>query len=321
MVDVIMNPKKPIAKIINKTEFIECYKDKIKQHSPTCILQSSSGTTGEPFLISRTPADIMNIMQRVLSSYVTHYAAPPKNVALMGGISHTEAALNLKLSNIKIQSFSIDQLNELQDFVPEVISAYPSIIREILSTPKLEFPSLKAIKLGGEPLFATDINKIFDRFPNIIIIEQYGSTEMPALALRVFKPNDREPRFELETERFEFLVQAHDNWQSIIVKDNFKESLFNIDAFYDTGDEGIFINNQLVKLRRRNNQHEPYLSTIEALLKQGCVNVQLLLKAKQLRYSSTVDLHARIEIGGDVYQCVQEPLQRLPQSNKLPLVL
>lgn len=60
------------------------------------IFQSSSGVTGEPFLLPRTKQDIEDIVHRCFFNfYQKEYGKTPSRIALFGGVSHTQAALKL----------------------------------------------------------------------------------------------------------------------------------------------------------------------------------------------------------------------------------
>ncbi|MCP4474251.1 MAG: long-chain fatty acid--CoA ligase [Gammaproteobacteria bacterium] len=141
------------------------------------IIQQSSGSSSLPLNIPRTTADINDIAMRVLTPYIKHYGIEPVRIALLGGISHSESAIKLQLKNSIIRYFTLDEYKLLDQFQPELISCYPSVMRELLSNPNLCLNAVKAFKVGGETLFPSDIKKIFSRWPNFLIIEQYGLTE------------------------------------------------------------------------------------------------------------------------------------------------
>ncbi len=285
------------------------------------IIQKTSGSKDQPIYIPRTASDMRDIVLRVLQPYFDHYQDYPARVALTGGVSHTEVALKITIENIKLWDFKLSQLPELDQYDPELLSCYPSVMRELINNKNLKFKSLKAIKLGGEPIFPSDIQKILKRFPGILIIEQYGSTEMPAIALRTFTQSQQNNPYLLQSERFEFLNFEGEGWQPIIVKDHFKELIMPIDRFYDTGDEGLLENNKLMAVRRKNDLLNSYYQDVQQLLVEGCENIQIHLKTKTVNYEAVVDFPANRKVAGKICNMVKGGLKRIEESNKLPLII
>jgi len=164
-----------------------------------------------------------------------------------------------------------------------------------------------------------DIAKINATLPGRLLVEQLGSTEMPAVAVGA-SINGTRPRLELQRTRFAFLLDDTPGWQSLIVRDLFPARLFPIDAYYDAGDEVRLQDGCIVEVRRRDDPANAFVEAVELLLAEGCVNVQID------RISRTVfcdgDVRAnRVKLNGDEYRMVAGPMKRLKDSNKLPLLI
>jgi len=292
---------------------------------PGYATQSSSGSGGKPLLIVRSLADLKDITFRVLQSYVQHYSLPPQRVALIGGISHLEAAANLNINKTQIRSFelSVDDFNNMAHFDPEVISCYPSVLRSLISEGLSQFKSLKAIKLGGEIIFTADIKKALCQKPNLLIVEQLGSTEMPAVACRTFGSVDEfnNKPYVLQRQRFDFLFEQQSGWVPLIVKDNFLDLKFNIHNYYDTGDEVLLQNGEAFKVRRRDHLLNDYYDLIASLLESDIENLQIDTQNREIFYKGNYP-SKQIVFNSQKYLLTKvENLQRIPVSNKLALVL
>lgn len=289
------------------------------QFGPRVIVQSSSGSSGGEILrIPRTPADIAEVFARTLVPYLQVFPRPPARIAMIGGISHTEAAMKMDMGGIGFRSFHQTQLAELQDFDPEVISCYPHIARELYRNPKLSLASLKAFKLGGEPVLEADLVLLKERFPGIAIFEQVGSTELPALAIGVREPGQPR-RLPLQKKRFEFLPGQAKEWRPLVAKDNFPGLLFPVGEFYDTGDEALYDDDYLYDLRRNGDADLPYRQLQEELIRAGATNAQLDRKENRIYVQGDIP-PTSIEFQGQVYPIQAGPLMKSARSNKLKFV-
>ena len=285
------------------------------------IIQSTSGSTGIPLLIPRTKSDIRELANRILKFYIDEFNKLPQKVALLGGISHSETALKLKVQNIDVRSLSLDELDELFKFDPDVISCYPSISRELVIQDRNFLPNLKMLKLGGEPVYSSDIKKIRNRFASIIIVEQYGSTEMPGLAFKNYKGDLNNTEFILQYERFSYLINEKDGWQPLIVKDKFSDLLFPIKYYYNTGDE-VFIQTKKVKdVRRKGDISHKFKNFIEESLDNGCTNIQIDLNRNTIYYNGKMCLPDFILLDKTRFKTEFSAPKRLKTSNKLPVII
>lgn len=284
------------------------------------IIQASSGSTSEPLLIPRSKADVADIAKRVIRPYVEFYQSYPERIALFGGISHTEAAVKLQMGSITMRSFQLDEVDQLDTFDPNVISCYPSVVRELVDDSTVFLKNLKAIKLGGERIYSSDLTKIFRRFPNILLIEQYGSTEMPAVALRIFKNATDPTNYLLQNERFSFQIPMEtDGWHPLIVRDNFADLLFPIGKFYDMGDDVLCQFGKIIDVRRRGDRSFEYREEVEHLLNLGLTNVQIDSQRGQIFYSGDPETIGPYSIKGKAYSFSKQKLNRIHPSNKLPV--
>lgn len=288
-------------------------------HERGIIVQASSGSTGQPLLIPRAESDIADIVRRVCTPILERFGRMPERIALVGGISHVQAATKLKSNVAALASFGPDQLQALASYDPVLLSCYPSIMRELLVRVG-QLPSLRAIKLGGERVFSADLRKIFKRFGDILVIEQYGSTEMPAVALRVHRPSGSSP-YILQRERFSFLLNDGDGWQPLVVRDNFPAQLFPIGEFYDMGDDIRISDGQVVEVRRRGDPAADFYPDFERMLGSlGVVNVQVERSTLRVRVDGTLD-PGTAKLGDDALTLADQPPRRIAPSNKMPLLV
>lgn len=298
-------------------------REQIQCPSEEIILQSSSGVTGEPFLIPRSREDVLDILERCFfAHYRRKYGTLPQRVAMFGGISHAQAALKLKIHGIDIRSFSLEEVDLLDTFEPDMLSAYPSIFRELIEEPSIRLSQLKAVKLGGERIFPADLHKIAERFPGISVMEQLGSTEMPGIATKCHENGVLSTPYILEKGRFSFLFETRDGWQDLIVRDHFPKQLFPIDGFYFIGDEALVVDSRILDVRRKGDVAFNYYPYTDDLLRMGCTNVQWDLANKVLFYSGRIELRNRFSTDTMEFTTVKKTqLKRIHPSNKLPLVI
>lgn len=282
------------------------------------ILQASSGSSGKnPILIPRSIKDIFDIHTRIINSYLSCYSTPPRKIALLGGVSHAQAAIKMKIKNTEIISFSLKDTKRINEFNPDVISCYPSIARELIEINDFELSNLKGIKLGGERLLDTDLKKLKRRFPNIIILEQYGSTEMPAIAIGCY-PNFKKNGMLIQKERFEMQELTKSCYKPIIVKDHFDDLIFRIPSFYNTLDEATGTKTHIFEVRRTGSLETNYYSLMEDLLEAGCINIQIDQLRNEIHYQGSMT-QRNISFNDISYKLVEKSLERIPSSNKLPL--
>jgi hypothetical protein len=283
------------------------------------LVQSTSGSSGgAPLLIPRTRADALDLFSRLLRPYLARFGEVPARVALLGGISHTEAALKLRVGTTVIGSYELAQLDEIIALDPEVISCYPSVLRELLVCGADAFPSLRGIKLGGERILASDLEKTFRAFPDVLVVEQFGSAEMPGVGIGVHTPEGSEGLV-LQRDRFDFLLRDDDDWQPLVVRDRFAGLLFPIDAFYDTRDEIRVRDDRIVEVRRIDDPANALYPHLDALLRDGLTLCQIDLERGVLRYEGELpNGGATVRLNGLELRPERGGLRRLPRSNKMP---
>ncbi len=292
------------------------------------IVQNSSGSGGHGLLrLPRTSSDIANIFQRTLVPYFKALNSTPSRIAMLGGASHTEAALKMDLGGIQFRSFSLAELPEVESFDPEVISCYPNIARELYRRARLRFPSLKAFKLGGETVLPIDIELLTERFGPVAIFEQAGSTEMPALAIGL-RERGKPRQLELQMGRFAFQPApegAAGKWRPLIARDDFSQLLFPVREYYDTGDLALYDHTHLFDLRRSGSEEHCYFGVQEELLRAGGTNVQISLEKRAVFVSdsgqSGKTFPEDVLVDGMRFRVAVAELERLPGSNKMRLLL
>ncbi|MDV6235487.1 AMP-binding protein [Leptospira ellisii] len=319
--------KKEYLEILRKGELTSEQIDSFLARKPLgedVIIQASSGSTSEPLLIPRSKADVADIAKRVIRPYVESFRSYPERIALFGGISHTEAAVKLQMGSISMRSFQLEESDRLDEFDPHVVSCYPSVIRELIDDGSVSLSGLKAIKLGGERIYSSDLKKIFQRFPGILLIEQYGSTEMPAVALRTFTNAEDESFYLLQNERFAYQIPLEiDGWHPLVVRDNFPGLLFPIGRFYDMGDDVLCKSGRIVDVRRRGDRSFEFREEVEQLLDLGLTNVQIDTNRAEVFYSgaSGPGSVGSFSIKGKKYSLLKQKLNRIHPSNKLPVLV
>lgn len=286
------------------------------------LIQQTSGSSGAaPLRIPRTRAETNWLGLKLIQHYVTQLGVPPKRVAFLGGISHMEADQKARFDALQIRNFTGDQLAALDAFDPDALSMYPSFAREIAADGGLALRSLRAIKLGGETIFPADRARIFARWPELVVIEQLGSTEMPGIAFRRFS-RDADTGYQLSTDRFDFQLEG-DGWQPLVVRDRQPERAFPIEGWFQMDDEVRVESGAIVDVRRAGDANFGLRPEIDALLARGCINVQVFPREAELRYSAEpgVALPDWLELGGEKMRTRRAKPLRLRDSNKLPLVV
>ncbi|MGB5811035.1 MAG: hypothetical protein WBG86_10930 [Polyangiales bacterium] len=286
------------------------------------IVQQSGGSGGgEPLRLPRTQEEMSWLAAKLMQGYLTHYPMLPERTALVGGISHTVAREHIRISDMQIRDFAGDQFADLDVYDPDVISMYPSFAREIAANPSLRLSRLKAIKLGGEPILPWDLERLWDRFGPIPILEQFGSTEMPGLAFRTHTPSSDDP-YEFSVDRFEFDFEENDGWQPLTVRDRFPRRAFPIESWYDTGDDVCLQQGTPMAFRRRDDTTSAIRNEIDALLQDGCVNVQLFPRESHVLCArAPTRSSGTIRLGEQDFVPRVEPPYRLVDSHKMPLVI
>ena len=285
------------------------------------VTQVTSGTRGgRPLLIPRSLDDILEISHRIMRPFSDRYNRLPARVALIGGISHAAAAISLRADGSQMRAFSASDLSSIEEYDPELVSCYPSIIRELVAQGVLaKIRSLKGIKLGGERIFAHDISLLKKRFPGIVLIEQLGSTELPALAVGDYTEEDSR-RLKLQDRRFRFLLRPSDSWQKLIAADGLEGLKFPIPGYFDSGDEVIWNGNFITEIRRQGDPANTYHSALENVYRLGCINLQLDLGERKIYYQSRARMPSDVELNGELFRFEERPLTRLESSHKMPLL-
>ncbi|MEO1844857.1 MAG: hypothetical protein ABGZ37_11340 [Akkermansiaceae bacterium] len=293
--------------------------------SPGVTIQLSGGTTADPLLWPRSQSDLEDIYERVARYYRALTGCNSvQRVALVGGVSHARVALNWRREEVEVRSFESGQVDELCAYDPDLLSCYPSIARELFPCPsELLLPSLRVLKLGGERLFVADVKRLHEGLQDVRIIEQFGSTELPALAFRCHRKGIFTTIYRLETERFDFSLNlAQDGWQALTAFDKFSDLALPLEGRYDTGDEALVKNGSVIDLRRVDDPSEPFWNLAEELLSKGVENLQVQPREALVSYSSRIELPPSMDWEGTTYRMERcEKLSRAEDSNKLPLVL
>lgn len=292
-------------------------------NSPETILQYSSGTSGTPLVFPRRQSDIVDTFRRVASYFVARHGHLPQRVALVGGISHMEASNKFSLGEIAVESFEPGDWKSIASFDPDAISIYPNLFRELAAAPGINLRSLKAIKLGGERVYQSDVAKAHKRFKGVQVLEQFGSTEMPAIALREHIDGIFNEVFTLDHTRFAFLCDMEtDGWQPILVRDNFGDLLVELPGYYDTGDELLIHSGKVCEIRRAGDPANAFFSAMELCLAEGCTNLQFDLGNRLFFYTGNTEIFKPVTVNGvDFVPRKCDSLSFGRNSGKLPVLV
>lgn len=288
------------------------------------MLQTSGGSTGKPLLWARTQADLEDIYHRVARKVTTLTGSPPVRVALVGGVSHTQAALHWKMDAVEVRSFDHTDTKQLEPFAPDLLSCYPSIARDLFLGPSsLAIPSLRILKLGGERVYRADITRLHGVLPKVPVLEQFGSTEIPALAFRSHLNGMFQSDFLLETDRFEAHFDlSSDGWQDVLVSDTFPDLACPLEGAYAMGDQALVRRGTVIDFRRHADPALKYAEMAESLFSQGAVNLQIDPARRAIHYCGDANLPSEMTWEGEPYRLERkDTLPRAAGSNKLPLVL
>jgi hypothetical protein len=241
--------------------------------------------------------------------------------AFIGGISHMEAGQKLAPRGpFRIETFCASDVARLAAFDPDVLSMYPSYAREIVASRSLELRNLRTIKLGGEPVLASDLDKILRRLPHVAGVEQLGSTEMPAIAWRVSTASS-DSDYRLSADRYECDLTDTHAWQPWIVRDTFPGRALPIDDWFETDDEVRMRSGLLVGARRAGDPLCALREDIDALARQGCIQVQVLSRERVVVvHPESGAVSSYVVIGGVPYRSRGAWPERFVHSNKLQLV-
>jgi hypothetical protein len=286
------------------------------------LIQQTSGSSGAPPLrIPRTRAETNWLGAKLLQHYVQHFGVPPRRVAFLGGISHMEADQKARFDALEIRNFEGTDFAAIDAFDPDALSMYPSFAREIAENRGLRLASLRAIKLGGEPILPSDLARLFARWPELAVVEQFGSTEMPGVGFRRFA-RGVDSGYLLSTDRFDFALEG-EGWQPLVVRDRHPQRAFPIEGWFRMDDEVRLEGGSIRDVRRSGDAAFALRGEIDALLARGVTNVQLFPREAELRWSAPagVALEDWVELGGGKLRARREPPLRLRDSNKLPLVV
>jgi hypothetical protein len=290
---------------------------------PGIVVQHSGGSGGaKPLRIPRTRAEIGWLGDQLIAHHARAHGAPPARAAFLGGVSHLEATERVEhRDGLEIRNFEDGEFQALDRFAPDLLSTYPSYARELAADRSLQLGSLKTLKLGGERILPSDLLKIFGRFAGITVLEQYGSTEMPAVAWRVYTRTS-DSGYQLNTGRYRLCLAETPDWQPLIVRDVFPGRAFPIEEWFEMDDEVRLHGGAIQEVRRRGDLAWPLRFDLDTLLGIGCVQVQVLLHERIARVDPRSDwVPSQIELAGKRYQVRREWPLRLRDSNKLPLVV
>ncbi|MGE5220534.1 MAG: non-ribosomal peptide synthetase [Chloroflexota bacterium] len=153
-------------------------------------LRYTSGSTGHAKGGVKTHRHILHAVMNATNSF--HISAADKSVLLSRNSSFGKYAFEVLLNGATLYPFYIAEegLFRLSDWITqEQISLYysfPTAFRQFMNTlPNSEnFPSLRLIRLEGEPVYQSDIDQYKRRFAsNCVLVNSFSSTETGPISL------------------------------------------------------------------------------------------------------------------------------------------
>ncbi len=152
-----------------------------------------------------------------------------------------------------------------------------------------------------------------------MIIEQLGSTEMPAVAWRT-RTASHDSGYVLSSDRYDFRSTPTREFQPFVVRDRWPERALPVDDWFVMDDDARFENGRLVEIRRKNDRAWALHGAADDLLRRGVVGVQFVAGGV-VRCDATEDLVLpdAIVAAGSAWNIVREKPRRLHPSNKTPL--
>src|SRR5215213_10895920 len=160
----------------------------------------TSGSTGQPKGVVQNHRNLLNVAMRYTNGL--HISAEDRltllqSYSVAGSVSNMLGAL---LNGASLFPFNVKEegLTRLADWlIEEEITVYhsvPTVFRQFANTltGKEEFPELRMIRLGGEPVHAEDVHLHKNYFPSdSIFVNSYGASEA-ASVLRYCVDKDTE---------------------------------------------------------------------------------------------------------------------------------
>ncbi|MBX3465514.1 MAG: hypothetical protein KF878_01280 [Planctomycetes bacterium] len=293
---------------------------------PGVVLQQSGGSSGEaPLRLPKARAETAWLIDRLAGHHRRVFGEAPRRVAFVGGVTHLQAGRVEGLFPGGVtRSFRLREWDALVAFQPDLLSCYPSAARDLVVRDAAALGCVRTLKLGGETVLPADRARLLERLPGVLLLEQFGSTEMPCLALRA-TTRDEDTGYVLSRDRYAFSFEPPgEGWREVVVRDDLPARAFPIPGWYRTGDEALLDpGGRVLALRRRGDPAAPFLDALDALVRAGCTQVQVDLRDRTLRLEAgpEVRLEREVVLGGVTLAVERGPVYRLKDSNKAPLVL
>lgn len=159
-----------------------------------CYVMFTSGSTGQPKGVMQTHRNLMYYIANIAAA---HQMAPGERRAMIAhfslGISTSES-FGALLTGGTICPFNIREhaLSDFRDWIAEQrinhMVLIPSLFRRLVRTinPNHDFPQLRRISLGGEPVNPKDVTLFEKHLPaHCSLTNAYGSTELGYIATQV----------------------------------------------------------------------------------------------------------------------------------------
>ncbi|MBS1921535.1 MAG: hypothetical protein JST17_14895 [Bacteroidetes bacterium] len=180
--------------IVGKEE--QFISNKIRKH--LLIKKTTGGTSGNYLTFYKTINAV--IREEAFISYVFSLIGTNLRIAVLRGNRPSSGIYEYKFQHLLLSSYHLtketvlEYLKLMNKYKINCMHVYPSAIhifckylREILKEGNVELPKIKGIFSSSEILTAEVKDEIMELFPDTILIDQYGQTELVAFAISINK--------------------------------------------------------------------------------------------------------------------------------------
>lgn len=187
----IANPS-DLAKlpVTSKTDLRRAGEDCLARAHGELTTLYTSGHSGIPFEVRLTPAEYRTRRLREFRMLIAAGVRPRDRLTLLGPVRTRPSRLHRKLGFYRLEVISLtqpveEQFRRLRDSRPDVLWAYPTVLKSVLCFARCELRELVRPRLlitsseVMEPLFR---EQILASNPGLEIVDIYGSTEAGRIA-------------------------------------------------------------------------------------------------------------------------------------------
>lgn len=156
-----------------------------------CWVIYTSGSTGRPKGVMQNHRNVLHFMMNYTNGL--HICSEDRlsllySFSVNGGAHDIFAALlnGAALCSYDLKAEGFDGLG--QWLIDERVTLYhsvPTVFRQFVEslTGREDFPALRIVRLGGEPVYRRDLNLFKTHFPNCVLVNRLGSSETGSLRM------------------------------------------------------------------------------------------------------------------------------------------